>query len=426
MILRKEANMPEMHIAAQLISAPVVAAGSAPEGALIPPPAGTASALAGGSDAFAALLAGKIALVAALAVPERKAVGASDAAMPAVAAGTGKTDPVPEDHAPMKDPLVGQADAYPASPAPGITAQLLAAMGAFAPPATPANTPANTLPEPQVDGTATAGAISAAGQGVTAIGKPSAPTPEAETRAPKMKSATQPAVAMRETKSATQPAVAMPEDVASKALETPRESVPSATHGPANARASATPSLLPLHESAPAAPAGSQPETTPAPAQVPQSEFHPGPPVTPVSRWSVPGLMGTHQWREDFATGVSLLATQRVSAAELRVQPAELGPVHVSIRIEAGEANITCTAQHAETRNAMEAALPRLREILEASGISVGSTNVGPQSSGHGSGDPARQAPARSRGFTQDAEVPVPIAAARVFARADQLVDVFA
>jgi len=407
MTLRKEANMPEMHIAAQLISAPVAAAGSAPEGALIPPPAGTAPALASGPDAFAALLAGKIALVAALAVPEREAAGASDAAMPAVAAGTGKTDPVSEDHAPMKDPLDGQADAYPAAPPPGITAQLLAAMGAFAPPATPANTP----PEPQVDGTATASAISAAGQGATAIGKHSAPAPE--TQAPK-------------TKSATQPAVAMPEDVASKALETPRESVPSATHGPANARASATPSLLPLHESAPAAPAGSQPETTPAPAQVPQSEFHPGPPVTPVSRWSVPGLMGTHQWREDFATGVSLLATQRVSAAELRVQPAELGPVHVSIRIEAGEANITCTAQHAETRNAMEAALPRLREILEASGISVGSTNVGPQSSGHGSGDPARQAPARSRSFTQDAEVQVPIAAARVFARGDQLVDVFA
>ena len=91
---------------------------------------------------------------------------------------------------------------------------------------------------------------------------------------------------------------------------------------------------------------------------------------------SVPGPMGTPLWREEFAASVNLLATQNVTSAELRVQPAELGPIQVSIRIEGGEASIACSAQHAQTRQALEDALPRLREVLESNGISVGNATL--------------------------------------------------
>lgn len=136
--------------------------------------------------------------------------------------------------------------------------------------------------------------------------------------------------------------------------------------------------------------------------------------------------VGTQAWREEFASGVHLLATQRVSSAELRVQPEELGPVRVSIRIEAGEASIACTAQHSETRYAMEAALPRLRELLEASGISVGNASVGNQHPGNGAGQPSAQnqahAAERSSYFPESPAV----THARPARISDKLVDVYA
>ena len=148
-------------------------------------------------------------------------------------------------------------------------------------------------------------------------------------------------------------------------------------------------------------------------------------PATP-AHLAVQGSIGTPQWRENFASGVSLLATQRVSSAELRVQPAELGPIQVSIRINAGETSIVCTAQHPDTRQALDAALPRLREMLEASGISVGNASVGPQFSGNGSSQSQPGAEARHlepRTTTPDAS---PVSAPHAAVRSDQLVDIFA
>ena len=141
---------------------------------------------------------------------------------------------------------------------------------------------------------------------------------------------------------------------------------------------------------------------------------------------AVQGSVGTPQWNENFASGVRLLATQRISSAELRVQPAELGPIQVSIRIDAGETSIVCTAQHPDTRQALDAALPRLREMLEANGISVGNASVGPQFSGNGSsqshqGTESRH-PSPFATTTEPVQTPVP----RTAVRTDQLVDIFA
>jgi flagellar hook-length control protein FliK len=148
---------------------------------------------------------------------------------------------------------------------------------------------------------------------------------------------------------------------------------------------------------------------------------------------TVPGPIGTPLWREEFAASVSMLATQRVSSAELRVQPAELGPVQVSIRIVGGEANIACAAQHADTRHALEAALPRLREMLESNGISIGSASVGtnPQSGGPGGdawGGQQAQAPSGRILEAQPADTPAFLAtqSSRAYARSDRLLDVFA
>ena len=135
--------------------------------------------------------------------------------------------------------------------------------------------------------------------------------------------------------------------------------------------------------------------------------------------------VGQAAWNEEFASKVAWLATSRVQQAELRVQPPDLGPVHVQIRIEGNEANVVLAAPHADTRHALEAALPDLRELLEARGIALGDTSIG--DSRASGGDPRQssfQSPASASagGSGDDA----PVQAARSTPRTLQLVDVFA
>ena len=67
---------------------------------------------------------------------------------------------------------------------------------------------------------------------------------------------------------------------------------------------------------------------------------------------------------------------RNVHGAEIRLNPAELGPLRVKITVEDGAANVAFNAQHSVTREAIEQALPRLREMLAESGLSFGGASV--------------------------------------------------
>ena len=136
--------------------------------------------------------------------------------------------------------------------------------------------------------------------------------------------------------------------------------------------------------------------------------------------------VGTAQWREEFSAAVRVIATERIQSAELHLNPPELGPVQVSLRIESNDASIAFSAPHAETRQALEAALPRLREMLEAGGIALGNASVDVA----GSGAFRREQDAPASAF--HVPVPAPLADAVAGAvpaeapRSPRLVDVFA
>ncbi|MEL7186147.1 MAG: flagellar hook-length control protein FliK [Pseudomonadota bacterium] len=82
-------------------------------------------------------------------------------------------------------------------------------------------------------------------------------------------------------------------------------------------------------------------------------------------------------WGDRIGQRVVMMAGNQIQQAEIRLTPAELGPVRVQISVEDGAANITFQAQHAVTREAIEAAMPRLREMLADSGLQLGQSNVG-------------------------------------------------
>jgi flagellar hook-length control protein FliK len=72
-----------------------------------------------------------------------------------------------------------------------------------------------------------------------------------------------------------------------------------------------------------------------------------------------------------------MMAGNQLKMAEIRLTPAELGPLRVRVSVEDGAANVTFHAQHAVTREAIEQALPRLREMLAENGLSLGQADVG-------------------------------------------------
>lgn len=84
-------------------------------------------------------------------------------------------------------------------------------------------------------------------------------------------------------------------------------------------------------------------------------------------------------WGDRIGERVVMLAGNQLKSAEIRLTPAELGPVRVQVSVEDGAANVTFHAQHAATRDALEQAMPRLRELLAESGLSLGQADVGEQ-----------------------------------------------
>ncbi len=84
-------------------------------------------------------------------------------------------------------------------------------------------------------------------------------------------------------------------------------------------------------------------------------------------------------WGEQIGQRVLLMAGNQARTAEIRLTPAELGPLRVQVEIDDGAAHVTFQAQHATTREAIEQALPRLRELFAENGLSLGQANVGEQ-----------------------------------------------
>jgi flagellar hook-length control protein FliK len=66
--------------------------------------------------------------------------------------------------------------------------------------------------------------------------------------------------------------------------------------------------------------------------------------------------------------------------AELRLNPEDMGPVHIRIVMDGQNAQVDFAAAHAETRQALEASLPALSSALEDAGLSLAGGGVSDQS----------------------------------------------
>ena len=95
---------------------------------------------------------------------------------------------------------------------------------------------------------------------------------------------------------------------------------------------------------------------------------------------SVPTLIRDQHWANDFGQKVVWLATHDKQTAQLTLNPAQMGPIEISLSMDKGNATASFASANAETRNAIETAMPRLREMFASAGIELGQTNVSAES----------------------------------------------
>lgn len=113
--------------------------------------------------------------------------------------------------------------------------------------------------------------------------------------------------------------------------------------------------------------------------------------------------VATRGWAEEVGQKVSWIANRDNGRAELILTPPSLGRVEVSINMNGDQASATFVAASPAAREALQDAMPRLREVLAQSGIQLGQANVNAGNSGQAQSDTSGKRSMSSR-FTSSGD----------------------
>jgi flagellar hook-length control protein FliK len=130
-------------------------------------------------------------------------------------------------------------------------------------------------------------------------------------------------------------------------------------------------------------------------------------------------------WHEALASRVQVLVDQHVGEAHIKLNPPELGAVDNKISLVDDKTFVQLTAGSSAARDELTQSLPRLRELLSASGLSFGGASVHGGSAGQSGYQPAPRVavPAYAPFAVADDSELAPVRAA---ARAAGRIDLFA
>ncbi|HLW04598.1 MAG TPA: flagellar hook-length control protein FliK, partial [Azoarcus sp.] len=85
---------------------------------------------------------------------------------------------------------------------------------------------------------------------------------------------------------------------------------------------------------------------------------------------------GHRGWAAEVGNQVSWMVGRSEARAELQLTPPSLGKLGVSIQVNGDQTTAQFVAASQAARDALEQAMPRLREVLQQAGIELGETHV--------------------------------------------------
>lgn len=99
-----------------------------------------------------------------------------------------------------------------------------------------------------------------------------------------------------------------------------------------------------------------------------------------VASTTVPTQLANPNWGSALAERMVWFSANQVNHAQLDLDPPDLGPLQVRISSSGEHTHLSFTSPHAAVRDAVDANLPRLKEMFENAGLSLGDVNVSDQS----------------------------------------------
>ncbi len=104
--------------------------------------------------------------------------------------------------------------------------------------------------------------------------------------------------------------------------------------------------------------------------------------ATPVAQAAVDVPVRQQGWDHAISERVVWMARQGIQQADIQLHPKNMGPIEVHVSIDKDQANVAFVAHHAVTREALEAAMPKLRDMLQDSGLNLAQSQVSQHSAG--------------------------------------------
>lgn len=126
--------------------------------------------------------------------------------------------------------------------------------------------------------------------------------------------------------------------------------------------------------------------SAPAPSApaVQQAAVAAAPLAMPAATDKIAARVGTPGWDNQVGQKIVWMVAGKEQSASLTLNPPDLGPMQVVLNVTNDHASVTFTAAQPEVRQALENALPRLREMMSDNGIALGNATVNAGSSQQG------------------------------------------
>ena len=96
-----------------------------------------------------------------------------------------------------------------------------------------------------------------------------------------------------------------------------------------------------------------------------------------VQAFPAPVPLPSPRFAEELGARVQWVAEQQGGEATLRIAPEGLGPVEIRLKLDGERVDLGFSATQNETRQALQDALPKLREMLAQQGLQLGHADVG-------------------------------------------------
>jgi flagellar hook-length control protein FliK len=101
----------------------------------------------------------------------------------------------------------------------------------------------------------------------------------------------------------------------------------------------------------------------------------------PTNQSSMQKHLSDPGWHQELGEKLIWMNKQATPSVELRLNPEHLGPVLVKIDVSHDQATVAFTTQHQVVKDAIEAAIPKLKEMLQGQQLNLADVNVSQQQS---------------------------------------------